>query len=144
MLLGFGVANFVGTSLSGLLLQRSLRMTLLLMPLAMGGIGLVLAGMGTLPWVVAALVALWGMAFGAVPVAWSTWLTRVVPDEAESGGGLIVAAVQLAITVGAAAGGVAFDAGGAQGVFAGSSVLLLGAALVIVRGARRGPVLGAS
>ncbi|GAA0497871.1 MFS transporter [Pigmentiphaga daeguensis] len=144
MLLGFGLANFVGTSLSGLLLQRSLRMTLLLMPLAMGGIGLVLAGMGTLPWVVAALVALWGMAFGAVPVAWSTWLTRVVPDEAESGGGLIVAAVQLAITVGAAAGGVAFDAGGAQGVFAGSSVLLLGAALVIVRGARRGPVLGAS
>ncbi|RZS78115.1 MFS transporter [Pigmentiphaga kullae] len=144
MLLGFGVANFVGTSLSGLLLQRSLRMTLLLMPLAMGGIGLVLAGMETLPWVAALLVALWGMAFGAVPVAWSSWLTRVVPDEAESGGGLIVAAVQLAITVGAAAGGVVFDAGGAHGVFAASAVLLLGAALVVFRGFWRRPAPAAA
>lgn len=144
MLLGFGVANFVGTSLSGLLLQRSLRMTLLLMPLAMGGIGLVLAATGTLPWIAAVLVALWGMAFGAVPVAWSTWLTRVVPDEAESGGGLIVAAVQLAITVGAAAGGVVFDAGGAHGVFAASAMLLLGAALVVFRGFWRRPVLAAA
>jgi len=90
------------------------------------------------------LVALWGMAFGAVPVAWSTWLTRVVPDEAESGGGLIVAAVQLAITVGAAAGGVVFDAGGAHGVFAASAVLLLGAALVVFRGFWRRPVLAAA
>jgi len=144
MLLGFGVANFVGTSLSGLLLQRSLRTTLLLMPLAMGGATLVLAGTGTLPWIAAVLVALWGMAFGAVPVAWSTWLTRVVPDEAESGGGLIVAAVQLAITVGAAAGGVVFDAGGAHGVFAASAVLLLGAALVVFRGFWRRPVLAAA
>ena len=45
-----------------------------------------------------------GLCFGGVPVAWSTWLTRIVPDEAESGGGLIVAAVQLAITLGAALG----------------------------------------
>jgi predicted MFS family arabinose efflux permease len=54
-------------------------------------------------------VALCGLAFGAVPVAWSTWLTRTVPDQAESAGGLLVAAIQLAITVGAAAGGAIFD-----------------------------------
>ncbi|MDP5451058.1 hypothetical protein H0B47_21360 [Pseudomonas aeruginosa] len=62
------------------------------------------------------LVALWGMAFGTVPVTWSTWITVTVPDEAESGGGLLVATIQLSIAVGAAAGGAVFDASGARGV----------------------------
>ena len=48
-----------------------------------------------------------------MPVAWSTWLTRTVPDEAESAGGLLVAAVQLAIMVGAAGGGAIYDIKGA-------------------------------
>ncbi|OVZ58294.1 MFS transporter [Pigmentiphaga sp. NML080357] len=144
MLLGFGVANFIGTSLSGLILQRGLRLTLLLMPLAMGAIGIGLNSMGTTPLGAAVLVSLWGMAFGAVPVAWSTWVTRAIPDEAESGGGLIVAAVQLAITTGAAAGGAIFDASGAHGVFTASAVLLLMASLLIFRGFRTPRVLAAS
>jgi DHA1 family purine ribonucleoside efflux pump-like MFS transporter len=65
-------------------------------------------------------------------VAWSTWITRTVPDQAVSGGGLIVAAVQLAISLGAAIGGVIFDAGGARGVFAGSAVVLFGAVAIVV------------
>ena len=36
MLLGFGVANFAGTLLAGWLMQRSLRMTLALMPALVG------------------------------------------------------------------------------------------------------------
>jgi DHA1 family purine ribonucleoside efflux pump-like MFS transporter len=71
------------------------------------------------------------MAFGAVPVAWTTWITKTVPDEAESGGGLIVAAVQFAITLGAAAGGLVFDHSGASGVFVGSGVVLLVATAMI-------------
>jgi DHA1 family purine ribonucleoside efflux pump-like MFS transporter len=54
-----------------------------------------------------------------------------VPDEAESGGGLIVAAVQLAITMGAAAGGAIFDVSGAKGVFTASAAVLFAAALII-------------
>ena len=65
------------------------------------------------------------MAFGAVPVAWSTWLTRTVPDEAESAGGLLVAAVQVAITVGAAGGGAIYDFKGATAVFGACSVVLV-------------------
>jgi DHA1 family purine ribonucleoside efflux pump-like MFS transporter len=133
ILLGFGVANFIGTSLAGFMLERNLRMTLLLMPLAMGGIALALVGLGRAPIADALLVALWGMAFGAVPVAWTTWITRTVPDEAESGGGLIVAAVQFAITLGAAAGGLVFDRAGASGVFVGAgAVLLVAAAMIFV------------
>ena len=133
ILLGFGVANFIGTSLAGFVLERSLRMTLLLMPLAMGAIALALVALGRAPIADALLVALWGMAFGAVPVAWTTWITKTVPDEAESGGGLIVAAVQFAITLGAAAGGLVFDRAGASGVFVGAgAVLLVAAAMIFV------------
>jgi DHA1 family purine ribonucleoside efflux pump-like MFS transporter len=57
-----------------------------------------------------------------------------VPDEAESAGGLIVAAVQLAIATGAAAGGLVFDANGAAGVFIGAAVVLATAVATIVTG----------
>lgn len=125
MLLGFGLANFIGTFLAGFLLERSMRLTLAAMPLLIGAAGLGLAGLHAgLPGQ-ALLLALWGMAFGAVPVAWSSWVARSVPDEAESAGGLVVAAVQLAIAAGAAAGGVIFHLNGAAGVFVAGGVLLL-------------------
>jgi predicted MFS family arabinose efflux permease len=76
------------------------------------------------------LIAFWGMTFGVVQVGWPTWLTRTIPDEAESGGGLQIATIQLAITAGAAAGGLLFDLTGAIGVFMGSSVITLLAALI--------------
>ncbi|WP_119392825.1 MFS transporter [Taklimakanibacter lacteus] len=131
ILLGFGIANFLGTYLGGLLLSWNARFTMTVMPLAMGILGLGLAASGSAPLVDAVLVALWGLAFGAVPVAWSTWITRTVPDEAETGGGLIVAAVQLAIALGAAVGGAIFDVTGAAGVFATGGFVLLAAALLI-------------
>lgn len=136
ILLGFGIANFVGTLLAGVLLERSLRLTLMVMPLLMSILGLGLVALGSQPSAVAVLVGLWGAAFGAVPVAWSTWLTRTVPDQAESAGGLLVAAVQLAIAIGAAAGGGIFDVKGATGVFAASSAILLLATLIVLTGVR--------
>ncbi|NRB55941.1 MAG: MFS transporter [Salinicola sp.] len=139
-LLAFGVANFVGTLAAGYLLERSLRLTLLLMPLIMGSLGWLLATLGGFSMGTDALmVALWGFAFGAVPVAWSTWITRVVPDEAESGGGLIVASIQLAIALGAAVGGVMFDIGGVLGVCATAGTLLLAAAALVLVGVRTRP-----
>jgi len=141
ILLGFGVANFLGTSLAGLLLERNLRMTLLLMPLSMALIGLCLVLFAPSMLTHFVLVSLWGMAFGGVPVAWTTWITRTVPDQAESGGGLIVAAVQLAITFGAAAGGLIFDLSGAKGVFVASSLVLLLATAIIAAAFRTRTVL---
>ena len=76
-------------------------------------------------------MALWGLAFGTIPVAWSTWLARAVPDETESGGGLIVAAVQVAITVGAAGGGAIYAFAGVAGVFATGGALMLATSAVI-------------
>tara|TARA_R110002049_G_scaffold30316_1_gene102994 strand:- start:35330 stop:36469 length:1140 start_codon:yes stop_codon:yes gene_type:complete len=129
VLLGFGLANFVGTYLAGSLISRSLRMTIALMPMIMGLCALGMVGIdGALnPTIV--LVAIWGMAFGGVPVAWSTWITRTVPDEAESGGGLFVAGFQTAIASGAVIGGVIFDYVGSLGVFSIGGIILVGAAI---------------
>ncbi|WP_430475678.1 MFS transporter [Thalassospira lucentensis] len=129
VLLGFGLANFAGTYLAGALISRSLRMTIALMPLLMGlcALGMVAIDGALNPTIV--LVAIWGMAFGGVPVAWSTWITRTVPDEAESGGGLFVAGFQTAIASGAVIGGVIFDHVGSLGVFSIGGIILVGAAL---------------
>lgn len=140
ILLGFGIANFLGTLLAGPMIERSLRLTLLSMPLLMGVLGVALVSLGNTPMTDAVMVSLWGLAFGAVPVAWSTWLTRTVPDQAESAGGLIVAAIQLAIAIGAAAGGMMFDLSGASGVFASAGLVLLLATGIIMLGVRPRPV----
>jgi predicted MFS family arabinose efflux permease len=131
MLLGFGMANFVGTLLAGVLLERSLRLTLTLPALVIGaaGVGLAVLHLG-LPGH-ALLVALWGLAFGALPVGWSTWMARAVPDETESGGGLFVAAVQIAIAAGAALGGSVFGFSGVAGVFLAAGIVLLLTSCVI-------------
>ncbi|BDW95729.1 MFS transporter [Thalassospira tepidiphila] len=140
ILLGFGVANFIGTYVGGALIARSLRMTIALMPMIMGlaGVGMVAIDGAVAPTTV--LVAIWGMAFGGVPVAWSTWITRTVPDEAESGGGLLVAGFQLAIATGAAVGGLVFDTSGALGVFTIAGFLLLAASIIVTLGLRTAPL----
>ncbi|MGH8148051.1 MAG: hypothetical protein ACREPY_17180 [Rhodanobacteraceae bacterium] len=113
------------------MLQGNTKLTMTLIPLLMGAIGIGLgSGMGT-PITTTALVAIWGLAFGTVPVAWSTWITRTVPDEAESGGGLLVAAVQVAIAAGAGGGGIVLNSGGVTNVFYLGGFALVGAALFI-------------
>ena len=128
--IGSGIASFVGTFLAAMLLARNLRLTLILMMLMMSvfAAGLVVFGNDLL--VTATLVALWGFAFSIVPIGWSTWITRTVPDEAESGGGLLMATTQLAITLGAAVGGITIDRSGAIGAVVVSGMVLLLASLI--------------
>ncbi|MEX0491743.1 MFS transporter [Raoultella terrigena] len=140
ILLGFGLANFVGTSIAGYLLARSLRMTLALVPLVMSILALMMVTFGHLALLDGLMVAMWGFAFGLVPVGWSTWLATTVPDEAESAGGLLVASIQLAISAGAAGGGAVFDITGASGVFTGSGLLLISAMVIVLVGVRVKPV----
>ncbi len=77
------------------------------------------------------MVAAWGMVFGAVPVGWSTWIARAVPDETESAGGILVAAVQIAIAAGAAFSGFIYSFSDVIGVFAAGGTLLLLTAVVV-------------
>ncbi len=138
-LLLFGIANFLGTSLSGPVLKAGLKATLVLAPLAMAVCAAGLAVFGTSAPVAMALTASWGFVFGAVPVGWSTWVTRNLADDAENAGGLQVAVIQLANTVGAAAGGYVFEAGGATAPVVAAGLLLLLTALVVAVGVRSHP-----
>jgi predicted MFS family arabinose efflux permease len=85
----------------------------------------------------AALMFLWGFIGTAAPVGWWTWLSEVLPDDAEAGGGLMVAVVQLAVTTGAAGGGVLFDSSGYRATFLFSAVILALSSTVILIGALR-------
>jgi len=143
MLLGVGVAGVVGTTLIGALLkEHSMYRTLIVMPLLMAAIALALLAFGGSTPVVALLLGLWGLVATAAPVGWWTWLARSLPQDAEAGGGLIVAVVQLAIALGATVGGILYDASGYRFTFGASAVVLLLAALFALlagRAAGRAP-----
>ncbi|MFT4510417.1 MFS transporter [Caballeronia sp. 15711] len=134
ILLGFGVANYLGTFVGGALTTRNLGQTLAAMPLVIATLGLLLATFGGLAPIDAVMIALWGLAFGGVPVAWTTWITRLVPDETESGTGIFIAAAFLGISMGAAGGGVVYDFGGARSVMiAGAATLIIAVLIVNLR-----------
>lgn len=133
-LLAFGIANFAGNYLGGVLIARSLRLTLAITPLVIGTIAVLLAGLGGAFVVDAMMVALWGLAFGTVPVAWSAWIAHSAADDAENAGGLLVAAINLAIATGAAVGGLVLDVSGIETVFLASGMVLFLAAATILGG----------
>lgn len=127
LLLGLGV--FTGnTFFAARLLQRNLHLTMSVLSLLMAVLGTVMVLFGTSPVVVGFVIVVWGMATGVTTVGWSTWLARVLPHRAESGGGILVATIQIAIMAGATAGGVAIDSVGATGpVWLAVAVLAVGA-----------------
>jgi predicted MFS family arabinose efflux permease len=136
MLLIIGVAGFIGTVLIGGLLQNHLYRTLIVIPLLMAAVAGALIAFGSSVGVTAVLLAVWGLVGTAAPVGWWTWLAQTLPDDAEAGGGLVVAAVQLAIASGAAIGGILFDGFGYQATFTASAITLLVAAGLAMAAAR--------
>jgi len=131
-LLIIGVAGFVGTTLIGFFLRKGLYRTLAGIPVLMAVIALALVAFGHSITVSAVLLGVWGLVATAAPVGWWTWLARTLPKNAEAGGGLMVAVIQLAIMLGAAFGGVLFDTRGYQATFHMSAVLLLVSAGFVV------------
>lgn len=124
ILLIIGFAGLLGTYVIGFLLRTRLYSLLILMPLAMAAIAVALCLFGGSTVTVTALLAGWGLIGTAAPVGWWTWLSKVLPDDAEAGGGLIVAVIQLAIALGATVGGFAFDMSGYRSAFLLSAIVL--------------------
>jgi predicted MFS family arabinose efflux permease len=130
MLLGLGLAGFIGTFLIERFMGRGLYRTLTVIPLIMAAIALALVSFGKSPVLTAMLLALWGLVATAAPVGWWTWLAQTLPDDAEAGGGLLVAIVQLAIAGGAIIGGLAFDLSGYKATFELSAAVLVVASVL--------------
>lgn len=140
MLLTSGVSGLAGTYLIGFVVKTRLYSLLVAMPLALAAIAVALIAFGSSAVATGALLALWGFIATAAPVGWWTWLSKTMPEDAEAGGGLMVAAIQLAITLGASAGGLMFDSSGHQATFAVSATILCGSAVVAFIASRRAAV----
>lgn len=136
ILLIIGVAGFAGTALIGIFIRRNLYRPLMVLPLLMAAIALALVNVGEHVVVTTLLLGLWGLFATAAPVGWWTWLAKTLPQDAEAGGGLMVAIIQLAIMLGAVTGGVLYDARGYQATFEVSAVLLIAASLCALFTAR--------
>jgi predicted MFS family arabinose efflux permease len=130
ILLVIGVAGFIGTTLIGALLKESLYRTLVVSPLVMAALAVALPLFGDSVTASAILLGIWGLVATSTPVGWWTWLARTLPRDAEAGGGLMVAVVQLAIASGATAGGLLFDGYGYRATFGMSAVVLVIAAVL--------------
>jgi predicted MFS family arabinose efflux permease len=139
LLLGLGGAGFVGTYGASALLGRRLYLLLRGLPLALGAVTLGLLAVGHMLWGVAAMMLAWGALNSAIPVSWSTWLTKGISDEPESGGGLIVAAIQLSIMLGAAFGGLLLDHISITATLIGGTILLALAWVIVGNGDRIKP-----
>lgn len=136
MLLVIGLAGLLGTFLIGWFLRNGLYRTLIVIPLLMAAIALALVAFGGSTVMTAVLLGVWGLVATAAPVGWWTWLARTLPENAEAGGGLMVAIVQLAIASGATVGGLLFDLSGYRATFETSAAVLVVAAVLTMLAAR--------
>ena len=110
LLLLWGLGGLVGTVLAGAL-SRWLRLLASAVPFVVAAALLLTAVAPSVP-VLAVAVTLWGLSFSMIPVVTQLWVTRVEPERSESAISLQVTAFQIAITVGAALGGVLLDGHG--------------------------------
>ena len=132
ILLVIGGAGFIGTLIVGVFVRRGLFRTLVFIPLLMALIALTLIPFGTSVVTVAVLLGVWGFVATAAPVGWWSWVAQVLPRNAEAGGGLMVAVIQLAIALGSTVGGLLFDSRGYQSTFVASAAVLVLAAFLTV------------
>ena len=136
--LAIGVAGLIGTVAIGVLVRTHLNAALIGMPLVLAIVAVSLMLLGWVPVVTVMLLVVWGFFAAPIPVGWNTWMAKIVPHQLEAGGGLQVALIQLAITGGAAVGGLFFDGLGWSGPFVFGAVLLGGSTLIAVAVIRTG------
>lgn len=137
LLLVIGLSGFAGTVVIGAVLKTGLYRVLIGIPLLMAAIALALIVLGSTVQAAFVLLALWGMVATAAPVGWWSWLAEVLPEDAEAGGGLMVAVIQFSIALGSTLGGLLFDGSGYRLTFLASAMLLLLAAVLAWLTSRR-------
>ncbi|MBC8010023.1 MAG: MFS transporter [Burkholderiales bacterium] len=142
LLLVYGVAGIAGNFAGGALAARHLRPTLVGVIVLLAASVLLLPFFGRHPAGATALLATWGLAFGAMPISLQLWVFKAAPDALEGGSALLVTTFQTFIALGSVAGGRIVDGLGTSAVmWAGGATIL--AALYVVSLSRHQPVVGA-
>ncbi|MCD4850608.1 MFS transporter [Arthrobacter sp. AK01] len=129
VLLILGVTGLAGTVLIGRVLGRWLYRTLVVIPSLMALVAAALSLFGGSLVAVLVLLSLWGLLSTSAPVGWWSWIANAMPQNAEQGGGLMVAVIQTCIALGSTLGGLIFDSIGYQSTFLASGAMLVLAAI---------------
>ncbi|MEY0131367.1 MFS transporter [Providencia rettgeri] len=130
-LLLIGITGFIGTLLINRVLKIGFYQTLIAIPLLMASIAVSLIFFGYSSLTSIVLLSIWGFIATAAPVGWWSWIPRIFSNNAEAGGGLMVAVIQLSIACGASVGGIFFDLMGYKSTFAISALFLVVAAILV-------------
>ncbi|WP_159281711.1 MFS transporter [Rahnella variigena] len=129
LLMGYGVAGLVGTltteiSVREFGVKRAFMLNMLLL-----SVSVLVLSLFQVPLALAcALVILWGLAFGALPVCLNIWTYQASPALFETGSALLVCVFQTSLALGALFGGILADNSGV------SSAFLLGGVLTLLAG----------
>ncbi|WP_406291599.1 MFS transporter [Embleya sp. NBC_00896] len=106
LLLGYGVAGVVGNFAVG---TRNPRGTLLGITATLTAALTLIALLGGVPAAGIALLLVWGLAYGGVPVSLQTWMLSAAPRATEAATSLFVAVFNLSIAIGALLGAFVVD-----------------------------------
>ncbi|WP_180862936.1 MFS transporter [Cupriavidus pauculus] len=128
--------NFVAGAFAGRAARATLMVAIAMIALPLGGLQ---AGVAHLVPVLL-LLAVWGLGYGAMPVALQVWIDKVSEGAGEAGMALFVMNFQLSIALGAWAGGWLVDSAGIAHTLRVASGLVLAALLLLWRLAGRSDV----
>jgi len=131
LLLGYGVAGFIGNFIGGAAVERNARRTLGGTCLLLGGSIVLLPVIGHLVAPAAILILLWGFAFGALPIAMQGWMMKAAPEEMESASAMFISVLQIGLASGAFLGGVVVDRFGLDATLAASGAIALATAALV-------------
>ncbi|CAM5576186.1 MULTISPECIES: MFS transporter [Streptomyces] len=126
LLLAYGVAGIAGNFLCGTTAHRDPRRTLMVIFTLLAAAELLIPVAGATTAGAAALLLVWGLAYGGVSVTCQTWVLHAAPDAREAASALFVGVFNVAIALGALLGGRAADG------IAVPSVMWFGGALVVL------------
>lgn len=133
ILLGYTLIGLVGNFLGGASAGRNVKRTFLativffILPV------LLLPILGGWQPAAITLLAVWGLAYGAIPVALQVLMTKAAPDVQEGGMALFVANFQISIALGSLAGGLMVDAQGLANAMTFGGLVALLAIVTIAR-----------
>jgi predicted MFS family arabinose efflux permease len=132
-LLVYGIAGVVGNFIAGATVRLFLRATLIAAAVALASATGLLPMLGTTAIGAVVLLAVWGLAYGAVPVCSQSWFAASATGPTEAASVLFTSSFQATIALGAVLGGVVVDATSPSVLMVYGSGLALLVALVAAR-----------
>ncbi|MEU8109730.1 MFS transporter [Nonomuraea muscovyensis] len=139
-LLAYGIAGIAGNFLAGAALGRSLRATFAGAGCLIAAATLLLPVAGSDATGALALLLVWGVAYGAVPVCSQTWFARSAPHAPEAATVLFTSSFQATFALGALLGGIVVDVASVSAVMVCGGVVaaVMAVSTWLLGGARAG------